>query len=67
MAVFPSVDLTDFDVASAVERVKSTGDSVTATTTEIVRNSAYTAVGLGILAYQRVQVRRRELERELRR
>lgn len=33
--------------------------------THTARDAAYTAVGLGVLGFQRAQVRRRELERQL--
>jgi hypothetical protein len=32
----------------------------------LLRDAGYTAVGFGILAFQRAQVRRRELERSVR-
>lgn len=67
MAVLPSVDLTSIDVAAATRTVRETGDVVTATATDVARDAVYTAVGLGVLVYQRLQVRRREIERELRR
>lgn len=66
MAAFPSVDLTNFDLAPAARQVRDAGDVVTATATEVTKNAAYTAIGLGILTYQRIQVRRRELEKTLR-
>ena len=70
MTAQPAVDLTDFDlVPFARSARRATGDlasratSLAATT---VKNTTYTAVGLGLLAYQRAQVRRRELERAMR-
>jgi hypothetical protein len=67
MAVFPSVDLTHFDLAPAVKTLRKSSDMAVSTATDVARDAAYTAVGLGILTYQRIQVRRREIERELRR
>jgi hypothetical protein len=67
MAAFPSVDLTNFDLAPAVKTLRRSGDVAVSTATDAARDAAYTAVGLTILTYQRIQVRRREIERELRR
>jgi hypothetical protein len=67
MATFPSVDLTNFDLAPAAKSVRDAGETVTSTAIELAREATYTAVGLGVLTYQRIQVRRREIERELRR
>ena len=66
MAVFPSVDLTNFDVVAATKTMRDAGDQVAATAAVVARETAYTVVGLGLLTYQRLQVRRREIERELR-
>ena len=67
MAAFPSVDLTNFDLAPAAKTVRDVGDAVVSTAGDVARDTAYTVVGLGVLAYQRIQVRRREIERDLRR
>jgi hypothetical protein len=66
MAVFPSVDLTNFDVAAATKTMRDAGDNAASTAATVARETAYTVVGLGLLTYQRLQVRRREIERELR-
>jgi hypothetical protein len=66
MASFPSVDLTDFDLAPAAQTLRDTGGVVASTAAGFARDAGYTAVGLGLLTYQRIQVRRREIERELR-
>ncbi|MFK8022920.1 MAG: hypothetical protein AB8G26_03055 [Ilumatobacter sp.] len=63
MAAHHSVDITRLDVTPAAQRLVETGDALA----KVARDTAYTTVGLGILAYQRLQVRRRELERERRR
>ena len=64
MPVFPSVDLTNFDIAAANRTIRKSGDAVASAATDVARDALYTAVGLGVLTYQRVQVRRREIERE---
>lgn len=65
MATFPSVDLTNFDLAPAVDTLRKSTDAATSTATTLAREAAYAAVGLGVLTFQRIQVRRREIEREL--
>jgi hypothetical protein len=67
MAAFPSVDLTNFDLAPAAKSLRDASSAVTSTTVNVVAEATYTVVGLGLLTYQRIQVRRREIERELRR
>lgn len=67
MAVFPSVDLTNFDLAPAARQARSANDAVASAAVEIAKAATYTAVGLGILTYQRIQVRRREIEKTLQR
>ena len=67
MAAFPSVDLTNFDLAPAAKTLRRAGTAVTSTAANVATEATYTAVGLGLLTYQRIQVRRREIERELRR
>lgn len=64
MAVYPSVDLTNFDVAAATRTVRNAGDAATSTANDLARDAVYTAIGLGVLTYQRLQVRRRELSRD---
>jgi len=66
MASLHSVDLTNFDLAPVVDAVRRSGDSAASTAGDLARDAVYTSVGLGVLAYQRIQVRRREIERELR-
>lgn len=66
MAAFPSVDLTNFDLAPAARQVRDAGDAVASAAIDASKEAAYTAIGLGILTYQRIQVRRRELEKTLR-
>lgn len=58
-----SVDLTNFDL-SQIDQVTS---AVSQRAVDLAKDAAYVTVGLGLLSYQRIQVRRRELERSLRR
>lgn len=62
MATFPSVDLTAFDLAPAMRNART----VSRTATNLARDVTYTTVGLGVLTFQRLQVRRREIERAVR-
>lgn len=66
MASFPSVDLTNFDLAPAARTLRDASGAAATTGASLARDVTYTAVGLGLLTYQRIQVRRREIERELR-
>jgi len=66
MASLHSVDLTNFDLAPAVESLRRQSDSAASAASDLARDAVYTTVGLGVLAYQRIQVRRREIEREAR-
>jgi hypothetical protein len=50
------VDLTDLDLAAIAGRAA-----------ELAKDATYVTVGLGVLGFQRAQVRRREIERRLRR
>ena len=61
MAAFPSVDLTDLDLAPTVRTVRRLGER----SVGLAKDATYTAVGLGLLTFQRAQVRRREFERSL--
>ena len=67
MAANPQVDLDGLDPAAAAQFARDTGDALAGLVVDVARELTYTAVGLGVLAYQRAQVRRREIERELRR
>lgn len=57
-----SIDLTNFDLAPAIRGARS----ITRAATGVARDATYTTIGLGVLTYQRIQVRRREFERSLR-
>ncbi len=62
-----SIDLTDFDVVRAVRETVDVSAALAGRATELVKDATYVTVGLGLLGFQRSQVRRRELERSLRR
>ncbi len=79
MAAQPAIDLTDADLVHAVRRAtRVTRDAAgragelagTVSPGQIAKDTAstavYTAVGLGLLTWQRLQVRRREFERAMR-
>ena len=66
-----NIDLTDFDVVRAIRGGVEVGGSLATRATDLAANLAkdatYVTVGLGLLGYQRAQVRRREFERSRRR
>ncbi len=61
-----SIDLTDFDVDRLVRRAAGGTEQVGSRLVGLTREATYVAVGFGVLGFQRIQVRRRELERRLR-
>jgi len=61
-----SIDLTEFDVERIVRSAAGTTEQLGARVLSLTREATYVAVGLGVLGFQRAQVRRRELERRLR-
>ena len=60
------IDLTDFDVIRTFRQTLDAGGSVAARAAELAKDATYVTVGLGLLSYQRAQVRRREFERSRR-
>ena len=62
-----SIDLTDFDVVRAVHGTLDVGGALAGRAAELAKDATYVTVGLGLLSFQRAQVRRREFERSLRR
>ncbi len=62
-----SIDLTDFDVTRAVQGTVDLGGALAGRAAELAKDATYVTVGLGLLSFQRAQVRRRELERRLQR
>ncbi len=61
------LDLTDLDLVRAIRETVDVGTAVAARATELAKDATYVTVGLGLLSYQRAQVRRREFERSRRR
>ncbi|MEL6890432.1 MAG: hypothetical protein AAFP84_02445 [Actinomycetota bacterium] len=70
MAAQPAIDLTDVDLVPAFRRASHVTNvaakRASGLATKVAKETTYTAVGLGLLTWQRLQVRRRELERALR-
>jgi hypothetical protein len=62
-----SIDLTDVDLVRAVRQATAVGGSLPARAVDLAKDATYVTVGLSLLTFQRAQVRRRELERALRR
>lgn len=62
-----SIDLTDVDLVRAVQGTVDLGTAVAGRAAELAKDATYVTVGLGLLGFQRAQVRRREIERRLRR
>jgi len=66
MATQPSIDLTDVDLVPTFRTAQRVARSTAGLATRVAKDTTYTAVGLGLLTWQRAQVRRRELERAMR-
>jgi len=66
MAPFTSIDLTNFDLIQAAQSTRDATDSIATRAAGLAIDATYVTVGLGLLSFQRMQVRRRELERALR-
>lgn len=70
MPAQPAIDLTDVDLVPAIRQVsrvtRSASHRVGDLASKVAKDTTYTAVGLGVLTWQRLQVRRREIERSLR-
>ncbi len=67
MASFTSIDLTNFDLARAAQSTRDAAGPVATRVASLAADATYVTIGLGLLSFQRVQVRRREIERALRR
>ncbi len=59
-----SIDLTKLDLSQVTSALKI-DDIVESAPVKTVRDAGYTAIGFGVLAFQKVQVRRRELTEAL--
>ena len=57
----PGLDLTNFDVKKNVETARENTKRAVEMATNLTKDVAYVTVGSGVLAFQQVQVRRREL------
>jgi len=68
--VQPAIDLTDVDLVPVIRQASRATRSATGRVggiaSKVAKDATYTAVGLGVLTWQRLQVRRRQLERSLR-
>ena len=62
-----SIDLTDFDLVRTVQGTVEAGSALAGRVMDLAKDATYVSVGLGLLSFQRAQVRRREFERSLRR
>jgi hypothetical protein len=62
-----SIDLTDVDLTRLDGAIGRALDAAVDTALDAARDAAYVTVGLSLLNFQRLQVRRREVERALRR
>ncbi len=61
-----NIDLTNLDLVRTVRDGVDVGGALAGRATSLVRDATYVTVGLGLLTYQRAQVRRREFERSRR-
>lgn len=66
MAQWHTVDLTNFDVAPVVQTARRASEAATKRALDLAKDATYVSVGVGLLSFQRAQVRRREIERALR-
>ena len=62
MGQWHSRDLTDFDIVPAVRAAHRASEHTVKVATSAAKEATYVTVGLGLLTYQRAQVRRREIE-----
>lgn len=57
----PGIDLTNFDVKKNIETARENTRRAVEMATNLTKDFAYVTVGSGVLAFQQVQVRRREV------
>lgn len=67
MTSWHSVDLTHFDLTPVARAARNTSEAAARRAADLAKEATYVSVGLGLLTFQRAQVRRREIERALRR
>ena len=60
-AQIPGIDLTNFDVKKNIETARDNTKRAVEMATNLTKDVAYVTVGSGVLAFQQVQVRRREV------
>jgi len=60
-----NLDLTDLDLDRFVRSLPASPGALAARFSDLAKEATYVAVGLGVLNFQRAQVRRRELARRL--
>ncbi len=60
-AQIPGIDLTNFDLKKNLETARDNTKRAVELATNLTKDVAYVAVGSGVLAFQQVQVRRREV------
>jgi hypothetical protein len=60
-AQIPGIDLTNFDVKKNLEAARDNTKRAVEIATNLTKDIAYVTVGSGVLAFQQVQVRRREI------
>lgn len=60
-AQIPGIDLTNFDVKKNIEAARDNTKRAVEMATSLTKDVAYVTVGSGVLAFQQVQVRRREV------
>ena len=60
-AQIPGIDLTNFDVKKNLETARDNTKRAVEMATNLTKDVAYVTVGSGVLAFQQVQVRRREV------
>ncbi|MEY2968477.1 MAG: hypothetical protein RIQ64_1104 [Actinomycetota bacterium] len=60
-AQIPGIDLTNFDVKKNIETTRENTKRAVEMATNLTKDIAYVTVGSGVLAFQQVQVRRREV------
>jgi hypothetical protein len=66
MAQWHSMDLTNFDLAPAARTAQKFSGAIAHRATGAAQDATYIAVGLGLIAFQKVQVQRHNLAKSRR-